>query len=247
MPLRACWKGPSRRAASGLVTRAAGAERPERTTLYTKAGPDRKSLGDCPFSHTVQMALRLKGVDFDVVPCSQDTKPQWLLDEVDGKMPCVLHTGIPHIETSEILSWIEAEFPEPSLAVPDGAPEIARSGFGLFPAIARFTKNTDASKEEDLRVELQIKLAGLRAHIARFGFKFLCGDEPTLVDCDVLPKLYVLEHSTAHFKGFSLANFPEGDEVREYYNRGSALGAFADGAYPSDVGIWGWGEARGSG
>jgi len=235
-----------RRRLQSVLSRAAGGEsKPTRTTLYTKAGPDGKSLGDCPFSHSVQMALRLKGVDFDIVPCTQETKPQWLLDEVDGKMPCVYHGGIPHVETLEILSWIEAEFTEPSLTVPDNLPDAASECFGLFPAIAKFTKNQDASQDEELRIILSMKLASLRAFIARFGGKFICGDEPTLLDCEVLPKLYVLEHSTAHYKNFSLEVFPVGDEVREYYERGSAMPAFTESTYPKDVGIWGWGQARG--
>ena len=31
-------------------------------TLFTKAAPDGVSLGDCPFSHAVQIALRLGSV-----------------------------------------------------------------------------------------------------------------------------------------------------------------------------------------
>jgi len=222
--------------------------KPERTTLYVKAGPDGCSLGDCPFAHSVQMALQLKGVDYDVVPCTQETKPQWLLEEVDGKMPCVYHAGVPHIETSEILTWIEQEFPEPSLAPPENLniSDNFRSFFGLFPSLARYTKNTDPGQDADLKLDLQIKLSSLRAVLGQVSGDFLCGEQPTILDCDLLAKLYVMENATAHFKGFSLADFPETDEVRMYYEKGSVLKEFTAGAYPPDVCTWGWGEARGN-
>ena len=32
---------------------------------------------------------KVKGVDYDVVPCGPTNKPPWLLQEVAGQMPCV--------------------------------------------------------------------------------------------------------------------------------------------------------------
>eukprot|EP00930_Biecheleria_cincta_P102787 TRINITY_DN94611_c0_g1_i1.p1 TRINITY_DN94611_c0_g1~~TRINITY_DN94611_c0_g1_i1.p1 ORF type:complete len:388 (-),score=45.64 TRINITY_DN94611_c0_g1_i1:31-1125(-) len=222
-----------------------GAEKPEMTTLYTKAGSDGKSIGDCPFSHAVRMALSLKGVKYQVVPCTQDTKPQWLLDDVGGKMPCVYHEGSAHVETSEILKWIDCTFSGLSLSVPEDASDSLVNGFGIFKALAKYTKNVDPSKDEDLRVELQMAIAILRGHLAyNETERFLCGAEPTLADCQLLPVLYVLQNATAHFKGFSLDNFPRGDEVRDYYERGSMLPAFADNAYGKEACIAGWGAER---
>lgn len=223
----------------------AQAPKPEKTTLYTKAGPRGVSLGDCPFSHSVQMALRLKDVDYNVVPCTAETKPAWLVEEVGGKMPCVCHDGVPHVETSDILAWIDTEFAGPSLAVPAEMTEALAGGFGLFPAIAKFTKNTDDSKDGDLRGSLTEALGRLRAHLSARQTEFLCGPDPTLADCNLLPKLYVLEHATAHYKVESpWGELAEGDAVREYFERGLGLGAFTETAYTPDVGIWGWGEAR---
>jgi len=187
------------------------------------------------------MALRLKGVDYDVVPCSPKTKPQWLLDEVGGKMPCVCHGGVLHVETSEILAWIDEEFPDPPLAVPA---EFKNVLTGIFPAIAAYTKNMDGTKDGDLKLSLQVAFTRLRNHLFSVDGGFLCGAEPTLLDCDLLSKLFVVEHATAHYKGFSLADFAETDELRMYYARGSALEAFFETAYPGDVCIQGWGEAR---
>ncbi len=64
--------------------------------LYVKAGPDGKSVGDCPFAHYVRMVLKLKGVgDVNLHPLPNDpkAKPEWLVQEFDGKMPCLVREG----------------------------------------------------------------------------------------------------------------------------------------------------------
>jgi len=221
-------------------------EKPTKTTLFTKAGPDGVSLGDCPFSHAVQMALKLKGVDYDVIPCTEATKPPWLMSEVGGQMPCVVHMGVPYVETKQILGWIEQQFPGPSLAVPaEYVSVVERSQF--FPELVAYTKNTDSSKDDELKLNLQIALTRLRTHLFSLpvNTRFLAGDTPSLLDCDLLPQLYVLQHATKHFKGFSLDEFMETDDVRMYYERASALPPFAQSCYPPDVCIWGWQQARG--
>ncbi|CAL1130128.1 unnamed protein product [Cladocopium goreaui] len=188
------------------------------------------------------MALGLKSVSYEVVPCTQDTKPKWLVEECGGKMPCVCHKGEPHVETSEILAWIEKEFPSPALQ-PTEALAMEVKSCGVFPAIAQFTKNTDAAKDLELRSKLDGALASLSKCLE--GKAFLQGDQPGLLDCDILPKLHVLSHATAHYKGFSMDDVKEGGEVlRAYWSRGSALEAFQRGAYSKEDCLWGWGQAR---
>jgi len=43
-------------------------------------------------------------------------------------------------------------------------------------------------------------LKSLGLHLA--SSDFLAGPQPTLADCDILPKLYVLSHATPYFKNF---------------------------------------------
>jgi len=221
-------------------------EKPSRTTLFTKAGADGVSLGDCPFSHSVQMALKMKGVDYDVVPCTEATKPAWLVSEVGGQMPCVVHEGVPHVDTKQILGWIENQFPGPSLAVPEEYVSVVDRS-QIFPEIAAYTKNTDSSKDDELKLNLQMALTRLRTHLFSLPVdtRFLAGDTPSLLDCDLLPKLYVLQNATKHFKGYSLDDMMVTDDVRMYYERASALPPFVDSCYPPDVCIWGWQQARG--
>ena len=192
------------------------------------------------------MALKLKGVDYDVVPCTEATKPAWLQSEVGGQMPCVVFQGVPHVETKQILGWIEQQFPGPSLAVPEEYVSVVdRSMF--WPELAAYTKNTDSSKDEELKLNLQIALTRLRTHLFSLPVdtRFLAGDTPSLLDCDLLPKLYVLQNATKQLKGYSLDDLMPTDDVRMYYERGSTLPPFIQSCYPPDVCLWGWQQARG--
>jgi len=219
--------------------------KPQTTVLYCKAGPDGRSLGDCPFTHSVQMALTLKGVKYETVPCTKDTKPSWLLNEAGGEMPCLYHEGIPHTDDLETFAFIDGAFSPSSLATPRYIAEKVDS-LNLFPAIARFTKNTDDSKDPELLKNLQTALKSLGLLLECSDF-LAGGPGPTLVDCDVLPKLYVLSHATTYFKNFRWQDL-EGEgsaAVKDYYARGSDLLAFQAGKYPGELGLWGWGGARG--
>mmetsp|Transcript_40719 Transcript_40719/g.64053 ORF Transcript_40719/g.64053 Transcript_40719/m.64053 type:complete len:304 (+) Transcript_40719:57-968(+) len=234
-----------RRRETRVACAAVPAEKPFRTTLFTKAAPDGVSLGDCPFSHAVQIALKVKGVDYDVVPCGPNNKPPWLLQEVAGQMPCVVHQGIAHVETSQILKWIDMTFPGPSLAVPEDYAELV-SRAAIFPAVAEYTKNSDSSKDDDLLVNLQMSLTRFRMHLFALpiGTRYAVSDTLTLADCELLAALYVIQSATASLKGWSLNDLPEKDEVRGYYERAAALPAFSQSCYPPNVGVQGWQMAR---
>lgn len=64
--------------------------------LYCKAGADGKSLGDCPFAQYVSMVLQLKNIPHKVIPCAPDAKPDWLLEDYDGKVCAWLHARHMH-------------------------------------------------------------------------------------------------------------------------------------------------------
>ncbi|CAM9900535.1 unnamed protein product, partial [Phaeothamnion confervicola] len=74
--------------------------------LLCKAGADGKSLGDCPFTHYVSMVLHHKGLPFKLTPVAPDAKPDWLVEDYDGKMPCLVHDGEADTESSEIVRYL---------------------------------------------------------------------------------------------------------------------------------------------
>ena len=62
--------------------------------LYCKAAKDGLQIGDCPFAHLAANCLNTKKVSFEYMPTPQEEKPQWLLDDYSGKMPCLwMKTG----------------------------------------------------------------------------------------------------------------------------------------------------------
>ncbi len=86
--------------------------------LYLKSGPDGKEIGDCPFAHNVRMVIHLKvcdceawwkahtmlfnealplqGLKCNLRPCppgDDNSKPDWLVEDFQGKMPCLDDEG----------------------------------------------------------------------------------------------------------------------------------------------------------
>ena len=57
--------------------------------LYIKAGPKDGDVGDCPFAHYVRCVLNYKKLEYKSLPCKPDSKPDWLIKELEGKMPCL--------------------------------------------------------------------------------------------------------------------------------------------------------------
>ncbi|CAJ1363841.1 unnamed protein product [Effrenium voratum] len=90
-----------------------------------------------------------------------------------------------------------------------------------------FTKNTDAAKDPELRAKLESSLAQLGKLLEQWG------ETMTLLDCDLLPKLYVMSVATAQYKNFGLEDVKEGGEaIRAYFSKGSSTAEFSRGAYP---------------
>ena len=121
-------------------------------TLYVKAGPDGKSLGDCPFAHFVRMVLEAKGLEYELKPSIQDTKPSWLIEYYDGKMPALRHRKECYVESDTIAAYLEFFFPKPELTPnsDSDADAAAAAVDGLFPAMARYIKHTPDGDEVDV-------------------------------------------------------------------------------------------------
>ena len=145
--------------------------------LYCKPSASGE-VGDCPFAHAVAMALVLRQVKFDFVPTSREAKPQWLLQKHDGSMPCLrvsrtetgacsddTVTSVSVSDSRAILEYIDAhlgarEEERGSLSA-GGAAAALVDRVALFPAFARFCKNTDDVNDTDLRGNMNVALLRL--------------------------------------------------------------------------------------
>ncbi|CAM9274194.1 unnamed protein product [Chrysoparadoxa australica] len=214
--------------------------------LYCKAGATEGSLGDCPFTHYVQMVLHYKKLPFQLSPCTPDSKPQWLVDDYEGKMPCLVHDGEAYTESSEIARYVEYFFPEPSLTNGGDthllSPNTVQVTSGLFPALARCIKNTDCAKDPELVGAVVEELKRVDEWLKKSG-KYLTGDEISLADCSFAPKLYHAKTTLAHYKNTVIS--PDLESLGAYMDAIFSHPAFIASSYPPDVVVWGWGKARG--
>ena len=209
--------------------------------LYLKAGPQGASeVGDCPFAHYVRCVLNFKGLDYKVIPCTAETKPTWLLNDLDGKMPCIRMDDMKLAESGEIAKYLEATYQEPSLSTPNLEAAMALQG-SMFPAMAKFVK----SKEFDQEKEQQLidELSKLDLHLA--SNKYLSGDKLSLADYSLAPKLYHFDIAVGHFYPDTRTKIKDKcQHLENYMTQMFEDAAFDATKYPHDVVVWGWTNAR---
>ncbi|XP_071999828.1 chloride intracellular channel protein 5 isoform X2 [Engystomops pustulosus] len=190
--------------------------------LFVKAGSDGESIGNCPFSQRLFMILWLKGVVFNVTTVDLKRKPADLHNLAPGTHPPFLtYNG----EVKTDVNKIE-EFLEESLA-PPRYPKLAAkhresntAGIDIFSKFSAYIKNTktqdNAALEKGLTKAL-MKLddylnsplpeeidANSRDEEKVSRRKFLDGDELTLADCNLLPKLHVVKIVAKKYRKYEI-------------------------------------------
>lgn len=220
-------------------------------TLYLKAGPDGTSVGDCPFAHYVRMVLEEKSLEYELKPSVQETKPAWLIEFYDGKMPALRHRKECYVESDVIAEYLNFFFPEPALkSAPKAVLEAAEEAVaGLFPAIAKYIKHTPDGDDDDaeLQKNLMQSLEKLNAHLASVSKgSFLTGENFSLLDCSLAPKLYHMKTAISAFKGSNFMNdlATQLPALHAYMETVFARPSFAKTVYPAETVTWGWGNAR---
>jgi len=221
--------------------------------LYVKAAEDGTSVGDCPFAQYVRLVLEEKGLEYDVRPCTPETKPQWLIDLFEGKMPALRHRKECYTESEVIAQYLEFFFSN-SISLSKPSKHEMKSAEdaidGIFPSIAKYLKHTPDGDETDneLREGLVESLKRLDAHLStgdRSGpFLVGSGKEITLLDCGLAPKLYHMSVGLKEFKSNVIdiaTSFPAVEKyMQTMFNRESFLNTM----YSSETVVWGWNNAR---
>jgi glutathione S-transferase len=224
-------------------------------TLYLKAGPDGSSVGDCPFAHFVRMVLEEKGLDYELRPCgSNDAKPAWLIEHYGGSMPALRHRQECYIESDVIAQYLDFFFQEPPLSAPNKKimKQAENAIEGIFPTIAKYLKHSSDDEVEELSLKdiLLNKLTALESHLSnesRTGpYLVGNGEQLTLLDCSLAPKLYHLKVGMDAFKKDKAkvdisVHFPH---VHKYMDAIFARPSFLKTVYPEETVIWGWENAR---
>jgi glutathione S-transferase len=216
-------------------------------TLYLKAGPDGKSVGDCPFAHFVRMVLEEKGLEYELKPSVQETKPAWLVEFYDGKMPALRHRKECYVESDVIAEYLDFFFREPPLKADKAAMAAAEDAVdGLFPSIAKYLKHTPDGDDDDeaLKTALEASLTKLNTHLTSTDGSFMAGSAFTLMDCSLAPKLYHLQTGLHEFKKGAVDIPTQFPAVAAYMEAVFDRPSFQKTVYPPETVTWGWGNAR---
>ncbi|KAF4788356.1 Chloride intracellular channel protein 5 [Turdus rufiventris] len=186
----------------------------------SKAGIDGESIGNCPFSQRLFMILWLKGVVFNVTTVDLKRKPADLHNLAPGTHPPFLtfngevKTDVNKIE--EFLEEVLAPPKYPKLAAKHR--ESNTAGIDIFSKFSAYIKNTkqqdNAALERGLVKALKKLDDYLRTPLPEeidanspeeekvSQRKFLDGDDLSLADCNLLPKLHVVKIVAKKYRNF---------------------------------------------
>jgi len=221
-------------------------------TLYIKAGPDGKDAGDCPFAHYIRMVLQEKNLEYTLAPSTQETKPDWLVDHYGGALPALRHRKECYVESDVIAQYLDFFFVEPTLS-PYKKKEMSEAGEctdGFFPALARYLKHTPDGNEDDLELKanLETALSKIEDQLNREGKSgdYMVGDgeQITILDCSLAPKLYHMATGLKVFKNNAIDLENQFPLVKKYMDSVFERQSFKDSVYPEEVVEWGWSNAR---
>ncbi|XP_068106493.1 chloride intracellular channel protein 1 [Hyperolius riggenbachi] len=190
--------------------------------LFVKAGSDGQCIGNCPFSQRLFMVLWLKGVTFNVTTVDMKRKPEILKDIAPGAQPPFLlygtevRTDINKIE--EFLEEVLCPPRYPKLAARN--PESNTAGLDVFAKFSAYIKNPNPALNQTLEKGLLKALRILDSYLYTplpeeidensaedetvSHRKFLDGDELTLADCNLLPKLHIVQVVCEKYRGFKI-------------------------------------------
>uniref|UniRef100_A0A667X8T4 Chloride intracellular channel protein n=1 Tax=Myripristis murdjan TaxID=586833 RepID=A0A667X8T4_9TELE len=178
----------------------------------SSAGSDGESIGNCPFSQRLFMILWLKGVVFNVTTVDLKRKPADLHNLAPGTHPPFLtFQGEVRTDVNKIEEYLE------EMLAPPKYPRLAAknrdsntAGNDIFSKFSAYVKNTKPEKNKALEKSLNKALAKLDEYLLSplpdvgSNRKYLDGDELTLADCNLLPKLHVVKVTCLGFIWISL-------------------------------------------
>ncbi|KAM7368163.1 hypothetical protein PAMP_014409 [Pampus punctatissimus] len=191
-------------------------------SLYVKAGSDGESIGNCPFSQRLFMILWLKGVVFNVTTVDLKRKPADLHNLAPGTHPPFLtfngevKTDINKIE--EFLEEMLSPPKYPKLAAKQR--ESNTAGNDIFAKFSAYIKNTKPEANAVLEKGLSRALKKLDDYLNSplpdeidadsveeekgSNRSFLDGNEFTLADCNLLPKLHIVKVVAKKYRNYDI-------------------------------------------
>ncbi|XP_053413285.1 chloride intracellular channel protein 3 [Nycticebus coucang] len=184
--------------------------------LFVKASEDGESIGHCPFCQRLFMVLLLKGVPFTLTTVDARRSPDVLKDFAPGsQLPILLCDGEAKTDTLQIEEFLEETLGPPDF--PSLAPRYRESntaGNDVFHKFSAFIKNPMPAQDDALYQQLLRALARLDRYLRQpleheleqepqlceSRRRFLDGNQLSLADCSLLPKLHIVNTVCTHFR-----------------------------------------------
>ncbi|XP_061844631.1 chloride intracellular channel protein 6 isoform X1 [Colius striatus] len=213
-------------------------------SLFVKAGSDGESIGNCPFSQRLFMILWLKGVIFNVTTVDLKRKPADLQNLAPGtNPPFMTFDGEVKTDVNKIEEFLEEKLSPPRYPkLAPNHPESNSAGNDVFAKFSAFIKNPRKDANENLEKSLLKALRKLDNYlnsplpdeidaysteeITVSSRKFLDGDELTLADCNLLPKLHIIKVVAKKYRNFDFP--PEMTGISRYLNNAYARDEFTN-------------------
>nr|XP_019947462.1 PREDICTED: chloride intracellular channel protein 5-like [Paralichthys olivaceus] len=191
-------------------------------SLFVKAGSDGESIGNCPFSQRLFMILWLKGVVFNVTTVDLKRKPADLHNLAPGTHPPFLtYNGEVKTDINKIEEFLE------EMLSPPKYPKLAAkqresntAGNDIFAKFSAYIKNTKLEANAVLEKGLTRALKKLDDYLnsplpdeidadsmeEEKGSSrcFLDGNELTLADCNLLPKLHIVKVVAKKYRNYDI-------------------------------------------
>ncbi|XP_078513037.1 uncharacterized protein LOC144772520 isoform X1 [Lissotriton helveticus] len=213
-------------------------------SLFVKAGSDGESIGNCPFSQRLFMILWLKGVIFNVTTVDLKRKPADLQNLAPGtNPPFMTFDGEVKTDVNKIEEFLEEKLAPPRYPkLATKHPESNSAGNDVFAKFSAYIKNTRKDANENLEKALLKALKRLDDYlnnplpdeidaystedITASSRKFLDGNELTLADCNLLPKLHIIKVVAKKYRNFQIP--PEFTGVWRYLSCAYVRDEFAN-------------------
>lgn len=208
--------------------------------IICEASDDGESIGNCPFSQRLFMILMHKGCPFTLTTVDMKRAPEVLKDLAPGSQPpFLLYDTEVKTDTNKIEEFLEEILVPPSY--PSMTPKYKESttaGNDVFHKFSAYIKNQLPAHEDHLQKNLlrsfllldRYMLTPLPHELAKdpkmteSKRKFLDGDELTLPDCNLLPKLNIINTVCKHFRHFDIPKDLRG--LFRYLNNAAQLKTF---------------------
>jgi maleylpyruvate isomerase len=159
-------------------------------------------------AYRTRIALNLKGLDYETAPVNLIEGAQksaaFVALNPQGMVPAIEADGLVLTQSPAILEWLEETFPEPPL-LPGGTAERAHVramaaliGCDVHPLnnlrVLKALKSDFAAGQDQIDAWagrwITAGFEALETLIERHGQGFSYGDQPTLVDCYLIPQVY---------------------------------------------------------